>query len=105
MKNEKEKIILDQLFEKIDGGEFDKYLNIPFTSRKLLKSLVESKMDKKTEQGNNPIFSDSDIQACVEEVRETAAHTASVFLQMGLLKKDENGLLSGELLNKLFKTT
>ena len=93
MNEEKAKIFLDRSLEKIENGEFDEHLNIPFASRKLLRALVESKMAKKVETNSTPVLSDMDLWHCVEEVRETAAHTASIFFKKGILVKDENGSL------------
>lgn len=93
MNEDKAKIFLDRVLARIDNGEFDQHLNIPFASRKLLKSLVESKMTKKVETGSTPVLSDTDLWHCVEEVRETAAHTASIFFKKGILVKDENGVV------------
>jgi len=93
MKEDTAKIFLERILSRIDNGEFDEHLNIPFASRKLLRSLVESKMAKKVETNSTPVLSDTDLWHCVEEVRETAAHTASVFFKKGLLVKDEKGVL------------
>lgn len=93
MKQEKVKIILDRIMERIDNGEFDKDLKIPFASKKMLKGLVESKMDIKLETNSTPILSDNDLDECVKEVRETAAHTASIFVKKGILVPDEDGIL------------
>jgi len=93
MKEDTAKIFLDRVLNRIDSGEFDEHLNIPFASRKLLRSLVESKMAKKVETNSTPVLSDTDLWNCVAEVRETAAHTASVFVKKGILVNDENGVL------------
>jgi hypothetical protein len=93
MSEDKAKIFLNRILDRIDSGEFDEHLNIPFASRKLLKSLVESKMAKKVETAATPVLSDTDIWNCVSEVRETAAYTASVLFKNGLLVKGEDGVV------------
>lgn len=90
-KKEKAKIFLERILDRIDRGEFDKDLEIPFASRKLLKSLVESKMNKKIETNSTPVLSDNDLDECVKEVRETAAETAAVFMKIGILQENDAG--------------
>jgi len=101
MNEDKAKIFLDRILNRIDNGEFDEHLNIPFASRKLLKSLVEAKMARKVETKSTPVLSDTDLWNCVSEVRETAAYTASVLFENGLLVKDEKGVGLNPTLEKL----
>jgi hypothetical protein len=101
MNENKAKFFLDRLLDRIDNGEFDEHLNIPFASRKLLKSLVEAKMAKKVETNATPVLSDTDLWNCVSEVRETAAYTASILFEKGLLVKDERGVGPNLTLEKL----
>jgi hypothetical protein len=91
MSEDKAKIFLDRILERIDNGEFDEHLNIPFSSKKLLKSLVRSKMARKVETGATPILSDTDLWNCVSEIRETAAVSTAVFLKLGLLVEGKDG--------------
>jgi hypothetical protein len=91
MNEDTAKIFLERVLNRIDAGEFDEHLNIPFASRKLLRSLVEAKMARKVESNTTPILSDTDLWNCVNEVRETAAYTASVLFKSGFLSKDEKG--------------
>ncbi|HRT03672.1 MAG TPA: hypothetical protein P5513_07015 [Candidatus Diapherotrites archaeon] len=91
MKEDKAKIFLNRILDRIDSGEFDEHLNIPFASRDLLKSLVKSKMKKKVDTNATPVLSDTDLWHCVEEVRETALYTASVFLKNNILIRDKDG--------------
>jgi hypothetical protein len=101
MNTENGKIFLDRILSRIEAGEFDEHLAIPFASRKLLVALVESKMERKIETGGTPILSDTDIWNCLSEVRETAAHTTAVFLRKGILVKDENGIGLNPVLGKV----
>ena len=104
MENEKNKITLAKLNERIDAGEWDKYLSIPFATKKLLKSVIKTKINKKVEVGNTPMLTEAEIQLCIQEVRETAAYTTSIFLNNGILEKTENSIILGDLSKKLFKT-
>ena len=85
-------IFLGRVMERIDRGDFDSQLEIPFASRKLLKALVTQKMEKKVETNATPVLSDLDLDECVKEVRETAANTLGVFLWAGILEKTEEGV-------------
>jgi len=92
MNEDKAKIFLDRILERIDNGEFDEHLKLPFASKKLLKILVQSRMERKVESGTTPVISDRDIFDYIEELKETSAVTAGIFLKAGILIKGENGL-------------
>lgn len=87
MNQGKANIFLKKIDERIDLGEFDNDLNIPFASRKLLKALIKSKMDKKVKTNATPILSENNIMDCIKEVKETAVTTVALFLEIGILEK------------------
>lgn len=103
MSQETADIFLSRINDRINRGEFDDKLNIPFASRKLMKTVVEAKMAKKVETGATPVFSDTELNECVEEVRETAASTAAIFLEIGLLEKGDEGLKVSETWDNLLR--
>jgi len=103
MENEKVKIILARLMERIDMGEWENQLTIPFASKKLLKSIVRTKMNKKIETGGNPMFTDMDMLSCVNETKETALIIAALFIKNGILGQTDNGIVLGEMSKTLFK--
>lgn len=98
---DKAKIFLDRILDRIDNGEFDDHLDIPFASRKLLKSLIESKMSRKVETHATPILSDTDVWTCVDEVRETAAYTALMLFNANILEKKDDKLSVSDKWEKL----
>lgn len=104
MSREKATIILSRINERIDQGEFDSDLNIPFASRKLLKALVKQTIDEKVEKKSNPVLSDADIQLLIKDVRETAVVTAKLFMNMGILEgKGKTLQVSSSIEEKLSK--
>lgn len=94
MENEKAQIFLDRVLDRINNGEFDEHLTIPFASRELLTLSVESAMQKKLDTDSTPVFSETDIYDLIAAVRETAVETAGAFIKIGLLVKDEDGQVS-----------
>lgn len=101
MNQEKANIFLLRVNARIDKGEFDNKLNIPFASRKLLRSLINSKIEHKIETEATPILSENNILDCIKEIRETAAETAGLFLKLGLLEKVDEEVRVPEKWNKL----
>lgn len=89
--DQKAKIFLERTLKRVETGEFDEHLSIPFASRKLMKAVIVSKMNKKVENNSTPVFSDAELYEIVEDVRITAAETASAFAKMGLLKDEGEG--------------
>ena len=84
-------LVLEQILDRIDKGEFDRELDIPFASRKLLKSVVISKMEKKLQTHATPMISESNLYDYIREVKETALETLQLFLNSGILEEDEEG--------------
>lgn len=101
MSQEKVNIILSRINDRIERGEFDDRLDIPFASRKLLKSLVKAKIDRKVETNSTPMLSENELVECVEDVRATAAETAVAFLNAGILEKTEDGIKITEPWNNI----
>ncbi len=93
MSQEKADIFLSRINDRINRGEFDKDLEIPFASKKMLKSLVKAKMNKKVETGATPILSENDLAECVRDIRETAVFTAAVFLEVGILQENDKKMV------------
>lgn len=89
--DQKAQIFLERTLNRVDSGEFDEHLSIPFASRKLMKAVIVEKMKQKVENNSTPVFSDTELYEIVGEVRETAAYTAATFAKMGLLTDDGTG--------------
>ena len=101
--DQKAQIFLDRTLKRVDNGEFDEHLSIPFASRKLMKAVIREKMKQKDENKSTPVFSDTELYEIVGEVRETAAETASVFAKVGLLTDNGEGMgLDKEWQEKLY---
>lgn len=98
---EKARIFLNRAYERVDSGEFDSKLQIPFASKKLLKSLLKQMMTNKLNTGSTPVISDLDINDAVDQVRESAAHTLKTFMENGIIKRVDNKLEISEEWKKL----
>jgi len=94
MSTEQSAIFLGRVMARVDKGEFDKKMEIPFASRKLLKAVIQSKIDKKLETGATPILSENNLEECIEDVREAAVFTAALFLEVGILQENEKGSIT-----------
>lgn len=94
MSTEQAAIFLGRVMARVEKGEFDNRLSIPFASRKLLKAVIQSKIDKKLETGATPILSENNLDECIEDVRETAVYTAALFLETGILQENDKGSIT-----------
>lgn len=94
MSQEQADIFLGRVMSRIEKGEFDNRLEIPFASRKLLKAVIQSKIDKKLETGATPILSENNLDECIEDVREAAVYTAALFLEAGILQENDKGSIT-----------
>lgn len=99
--NEQANVFLTKMSEKVNNGEYDNYLTIPFLSRKLLISSFKARINKKIETNATPLLSDVEIIDSINDAKEVATATAKIFLELGLLKETENGIEVSEKLLKL----
>jgi len=103
MSREKADIFLGKINTRIELGEFDEKLSFPFASKRLLKALIGSKLDKKVETGGTPILSENNIEDCIQEVRETAVFTIALFLEMGVMEKVDGEYKMNEKWEEILK--
>jgi len=80
-----------KIMQRIENGDFDAYLTIPFMTRNLLVSTIKGRLDKKITTGGTPILSDADLKDCLAEVKETAGFIVAVYLKLGFIVKTEEG--------------
>ena len=92
MSEDKAKIFLDRILDRIEIGEFDEHLSLPFASKKMLKILVEEKMQKKVETKSTTVISEKELFDMIEDIRETAAQTTATFIRVGILQENDKGV-------------
>ena len=90
--SEQSVIFLANINKQLSEGQFDNEITIPFMSRDLIRLMITKRMDKKIQTGSTPILSEREIEDAVEDAKLTAAETAAIFLEMGLLENAEEGL-------------
>jgi hypothetical protein len=83
---EQAKVFLSKMSEKINNGEFDYALTIPFISRELIYSSVLARIEKKIETKATPLLNDTEVKDAINDAREIAAHTALIFFHNGMLE-------------------
>ena len=84
-------IFLDRTLQRVDDGEFDEHLSIPFASKKLMKANIEAQMKLKIETNSTLVFSDAELYEIVGDVRESAAQTVAAFIKIGILEETKDG--------------
>lgn len=91
MMNPNNSVFLHKIIEKIKKGDYDEYLTIPFMDKELLISTIKVKITKKIAKNTTPILTDSEIQACIQEVKDTALEICKIYLKIGIVEKTEDG--------------
>lgn len=91
MKNINNEVFFNKINQRINNGDFDSNLSLPFMSRSLLLYTIRGKLDKKILTGSTPILGDLEIKECIEEVKETALNIISLYLKLGFMEKTEEG--------------
>src|ERR1035437_2939454 len=93
-------VFLTKISEKIQNGEFDEHLILPLMTKELLHSSVKARINKKIETRATPVLNDAEVLDAIEDAKETAGSTMMIFLQLGLMEKNDKG---GYQLTKLGK--
>jgi len=94
--SEQSKVFLSKMSEKINNGEFDYALTIPFISRELIYSSIKARIVKKIETGATPLLNEAEIKDSINDAREIAAHTALIFFHNGMLEIKDGELVLTE---------
>lgn len=92
MKNINNNVFFNKINERINHGDFDVYLTVPFMTRSLLLSSIKGRLNKKIETAGTPILSDAEIKDCLSEVKETALHVIATYMQLGFIVRTEAGI-------------
>jgi len=82
---------LSSFYTKLDKGEYDEHLKLPFMKKELLIASVEGRIQRKIDKGATPILPDSEIQLCINEAKEAAGGTFYLMVKNGILEPNENG--------------
>lgn len=88
---ESNKVFLNNFKNEVDEGKYDKYLTLPFMTKKLLYDTVKGKIDKKISSNKTPTMSDREILTTIEEIKETSGSIFYLFLKYGILEKTDTG--------------
>ena len=82
-------VFLQRTREKIDNGEYDEMLDLPFMSRKKLVDNIENKVNKREDKGLTPILTETEIHEMLKDMRAAAVETVGVFLRLGILEESD----------------
>ena len=102
--SEQSVIFLANINKQLSEGQFDNEITIPFMTRELIRLMIQKRMDKKIQTGSTPLLSDQEVKEAIEEAKLTAAETAAIFLEMGLLEYAEEGMQVSDKWKDVLKT-
>ena len=92
MKNINDHVFIIKISQRINQGDFDVYLNLPFMSKELLLSTMKSRLEKKIAVGGSATLNDIDIKDCLAEVKETALNIIALYLKLEFIVRTETGI-------------
>lgn len=91
MKNINNDVFFSKISQRVKNGDFDQYFTIPFMTRDMFLTSIQSRITKKLDTGGTPILSDAELQDCLEEAKETAMHIIALYLKLGFMVRTETG--------------
>ena len=86
-----DKVFLNSFKIKLDNGEYDEHLTLPFMNKKLLMAAVEGRIKRKLEKGTAPLLTDLEVQSSINEAKEAAGGTFYLMVKYNILEPNEDG--------------
>lgn len=96
MRNINNEVFLSKINQRMQNGDFDIYLTMPFMTRDLLYASLKFKIAKKISTGGTPILTDAEIRECLLDVKEAAVAICKIYLTLGFMEKTETGFIFTE---------
>lgn len=90
MKTEQGKIFLKKIHERINEGDYDSEMIMPYMDRKLFFRLVKNKVLSKENNNSNPLLTTEEIKHIISDLRETSLNIVSLYLKLGFIEKNSN---------------
>lgn len=84
-------VFLTSIQKRIQEGEFDDYLTLPFMNRNLLYNAIKGKINRRLAKGGTPMLTDTEIRESIEVAKETAGVTFHLFRESGILELTDDG--------------
>jgi len=91
MNTESSHVFLNKMKEKIDKGDYDNEITVPFMKRETIYASVKARITKKLETGGTPILTDAEIKDAIHDPKEAAAISLALFTKLGIVEKTEEG--------------
>ena len=82
-------VYLSNIHRRIEGGEFDKKLILPFMNRKLLFNLIKRKINKRFKKGKTPNLTDTEINMIIGDMKELSGYSFKLFVEYGFIEQDD----------------
>ena len=103
MNSESAQVFLNKMKDRLAKGEFDKEINVPFMKRESVYASIKARVTKKLETGATPLLSEGEIKDAIQDAKEVAAISLSLFSKIGLVEKTEERWIVTPTGEKLLK--
>lgn len=84
-------VFFHKISEKINNGDYDQHMTIPFMSRSTLIAAIKQRLSKKIEKNMTPILTDQEVLMCVTTAKELAATMFAMYVKLGFIERTEEG--------------
>ena len=76
---------------KLDNGDYDQYLTLPFMKKEFLIANVKFAVAKKVEKEEGTGLSDIEIATIIKDIKETAGRVFYLMVKYKILEQKEDG--------------
>lgn len=97
MKNINNEVYLNKITQRVNNGDFDSMLVVPFMTRNLFLSSIKNHLNERETNGRARVLTDLELKDCIHETQETAVEILQSYIKNGLMEITDEGLAYTEL--------
>jgi len=92
MKNANGEVFLSKISQRINNGDFDVYLTVPFQTKELLFASIKTRLVNKILAAGSAVLTDHEIRECIKESENSALDIIGLYFKLGFIEKTEDGI-------------
>ena len=97
MKNVNNEVYLNKITQRVNNGDFDSMLVVPFMTRNLFLSSIKNRLNERETNGRARVLTDLELKDCINETQETAVEILQLYIKNGVMEITDEGLAYTEL--------
>ena len=97
MKNINNDVYLSKVTQRINNGDFDSMLVVPFMTRNLFLSSIKNRLNEREENGRARVLTDNELKESIVDTQATAVEILQSYIANGFMEITDEGLAYTDL--------